>query len=922
MSLNLKQSLAIGTVAFSLLPCSGFAGETAGRSMVWAHNTPWFRPEDYPLYTQGFYNFPLQPAPETGHKMEDSLAEEVKIALNHGVDGFFLDFGGDPGKGPAHWSHLLPFYLKAAEGTPFQVGICMDTKISKDYWVRELKRLLKANGDHPNYPRYNGKYVVCAYQFLQWENQQPGGWTIEEWKQLRAELKEAGIELYIVANAAPLPNEKLDLDRLTRALDAYDCVFLFDAPGHADETPEVNNEKLADFCRKNGKRFMACLHPGYYGAWLWGFNDFYNPFRGFDMFYRMFASARKHKAQWTHLTTWNDLVETAVLPRVFTFGLAHTLKTYSSYLKNSPQPSETPDVLAAYLRELLPGEVLRLELHSLPSQVKSPLTLSGKLYDLSGKAVWTLPPRSVSADQFARAEWVVPTAELAASPVLIPEFTVTAKDYSRTVRTPAVYLVTPWLQNAVTVNVPLAQMLEDFPNTLAVGWNQGILEASVDFDAPEEIRSILLFRNDRPIATFSPELKDGEIQLVSALSDVPRAITVTVENGRILRAVKKGQQNNSVWQNEVLFRWTPDKLETANANFGPHGVTFAGSEDMKIIVTNAKGEKSEFSPVEIANRRRVSNADALFAAEPEMTWLLDSPLAAKKGKKTIRLFAQPPRETDNFFVRIETASGKVHFSAPIYPFAKENRIEPRKILGTLNTLESTSGGSGYAFRNEPEFLTPAPKLPYRKNLLLTRPVSALSVRSGIWHFDGAVNGMETDRYGDRDLAITPEFYVDGGFDGKGKALSFNGERSFLFPARIWPLSGFGTMSFYLKPEKNGVKQSVIFKDGWYDGLSVNLLEDGRVEILRTYLPDLTEQNRLTFQRLTGKTGLKPGEWAKIEIKGDAEKLSLYVNGKLDGTIRQGVFRSHGNGRVSIGGREHLGYIPYRGLFDELVIRGW
>ena len=516
MSLNLKRCLSIGTAAFSLLPFLGSAGEVADRSMVWAHNTPWFQPEDYPLYTQGFYNFPLQPAPETGHKMEDSLAEEVKIALNHGVDGFFLDFGGDPGKGPAHWSHLLPFYLKAAEGTPFQVGICMDTKISKDYWGRELKRLLKANGDHPNYPRYNGKYVVCAYQFLQWENQQPGGWTVEEWKQLRAELKEAGLELYIVANAAPLPNEKLDLDRLTRALDAYDCVFLFDAPGHADETPEVNNEKLADFCRKNGKRFMACLHPGYYGAWLWGFNDFYNPFRGFDMFYRMFVSARKHDAQWTHLTTWNDLVETAVLPRVFTFGLAHTLKNYSSYLKNRPQLSETPDVLAAYLRELLPGEVLRLELHSLPSQAGTPLTLSGKLYDLSGKAVWTLPPQSVSADQFARAEWVVPTAELAASPVLIPEFTVTAGDYARTVRTPAVYLVTPWLQNAVTVNVPLAQMLENFPNTLAVGWNEGILEATVDFDAPEEISSILLFRNDRPIAVFSPELKDGEIQLVSA----------------------------------------------------------------------------------------------------------------------------------------------------------------------------------------------------------------------------------------------------------------------------------------------------------------------------------------------------------------------------------------------------------------------
>ncbi|WP_268878773.1 hypothetical protein [Victivallis lenta] len=41
-----------------------------------------------------------------------------------------------------------------------------------------------------------------------------------------------------------------------------------------------------------------------------------------------------------------------------------------------------------------------------------------------------------------------------------------------------------------------------------------------------------------------------------------------------------------------------------------------------------------------------------------------------------------------------------------------------------------------------------------------------------------------------------------------------------------------------------------------------------------------------------------------------------MNGRL------GAFRSHSNGRVSIGGREHLGYVSYCGLLDELVIRGW
>ncbi len=918
----MKNLFLAAAMLVTLLPFGSSAGEVADRQMIWAHNTPWFNPSDYSVYTQVFYNFPLQRALETGNKWEDGLRDEIKMALDFGVEGFFLDFGGDPNKGPAHWSHTLKFYLKAAEGTPFQVTLCMDTKISKDYWVGELKRLLKENGNHPNFPKFNGKYVICTYQFLQWENQKPNGWTVQEWQALRDELKAAGFDLYIIANFAPLPNEKLNLDRLKRAQNTFDCVYLFDAPGHCDETPEVNNRKLAKFCRENDKLFMADLHPGYYGAWLWGFNDFYNPFRGVDMLHRMFLDAMKHKAQWIHLTTWNDLVETATLPRVFTFGVAHTLKNYSRWIKNKPEFSETPDVVAAYLREVLPGEVLRLELLNLPSKVKTPLKLSGKLYDMNGKAVYTLPEKTVEPDKFATVEWVVPTAGLASSPTLIPEFTAAAEGYSRTVRTPAVYLVSPWLQNAVTVNVPLLQMLEEFPNILSVSQTGAILDAKVSFDAPEEIRNIMLFRNDRPVATFAPELKEGDVQLVTALTGCPKAVSVTVENGRILRAIKKGTQNNSIYRNEVLFRWTPEKLETNTSNFGGHGVTFAGSEDMKIIVTNRQGRESVFLPQEIAVKRRVANADALFSAEPEMTWLLDPPLAMKKGEKTLRIFMRAPQETDNFFVRIETMSGKVYFSSPIYPFAKENRIEKRKILGTNNTLESTSGGSGYALRNEPEFLTPPGELPYSRNRLLSRPLSALGIRSGIWHFDGGVNGVEIDCYGDRDLNIKPEFYVDGGFDGKGKALSFKGKGGILFPARIWPLSGFGTMSVWLKPEAIGTKQSVIFKDGWYDGLHLNILEDGRVEILRTYLQDLTQQSKLTFQRLHSQSMLEPGKWVKIEVRGDAGKLSLYINDALENSVKQGLFRSHGNGRVTLGGSRHIDYVPYRGLLDELVIQGW
>ncbi len=61
---------------------------------------------------------------------------------------------------------------------------------------------------------------------------------------------------------------------------------------------------------------------------------------------------------------------------------------------------------------------------------------------------------------------------------------------------------------------------------------------------------------------------------------------------------------------------------------------------------------------------------------------------------------------------------------------------------------------------------------------------------------------------------------------------------------------------------------------------------------------------------------------KVEVRADAEKFQLYINDKLEATEKLGRFRSHGNGRVTLGGKKHIDYVPYRGLMDELVLCGW
>ena len=310
-------------------------GEVADRNMVWAHNTPWFRPEDNSLYTSWDYNYPLQSVPDSPTIRIDSLKEEFRRAKEAGIDGFFLDLGTDPNRGPFHWSAIVKDYLQAAEGTDFQIGICLDGgNMGVDYEVREVVRMLKENGNHPNYPKYHGRAVLFTYVF-----NQPGTWTAEEWRQIRKGWKDAGLETFLVANLAPWPNRSLDPAELEAYKDTFDAVYMFDSPAHPNEPVAVNNRILKAFCDKNGKMYIPTLHPGYYGAWRLS-NDFYNPFRGADFLYSTYAAAKEIPATWFHVTTWNDQMETALMERAYTFGLVSSLRTYCNDLKGTPQKSK------------------------------------------------------------------------------------------------------------------------------------------------------------------------------------------------------------------------------------------------------------------------------------------------------------------------------------------------------------------------------------------------------------------------------------------------------------------------------------------------------------------------------------------------------------------------------------------------------
>lgn len=885
------------------------AGEVGNRKMVFAHNTPWFRPSDGSLFSDWYFNYPLAQVKDTPEKEQEGLNLDVRNAIAAGLDGMFLDFGASANGAPCTWWWTLGMYLKAAEGTDFQVGMCLDHPSSAEYWGNEIVRILKLNGNHPNYPRCGGKYVLCTYCFLPM--------TPETWRGIRRIAKDAGFELYVIANVAPMPKEELDLVRLDRYLDCFDCLYMFDSPGHAPKPPRVNNRILSEYCAKKGKRFMPCLHPGYYGAWLVG-NDFYGPFRGIDQLWDTYDTAREVMPQWIHMTTWNDLMETAVLERAYTFGQVRLVRYFAEELKGLKPVSKNPEVIVAYHREEIPGTLLRFEAASLPCVVGDGAPtlpeISGRLLTQTGECVYSFESRVLKADVFSRVEWLVPTTELAKYPELTPEFTVKSAAGVRTVKTPAVYFVSSWNQNAVTVTVPLNRMVEDFANTFSVQRRGSGITAEIAFDSPEPIRRATLVRNDRPLAVFSRNVETNEYLLPVSITDVDKPSFLVVKGGHVVRAVKKGQSkaHPACYQ----FDWNKTSIFTDNTNYGPIGATFAGSEDATITLKPKDGSAPvRVSLRELSERQRIKTEHGTLFVRPDMTHLDEPALEMTKGKLSVNVFQRAFEPRDRYYVRYETMSGRVFMTPTIHPFADTRESVRLPILETDTSLETSSGCAGLCYFGGNEFLTPREQVPVKGFKVREAEVSSLINRRIHWAFDG--DGVEES--GNFAVNVKDSLLATNGVSGG--CLVFRGDDNIGLPSRTWPIGGFGHIGFYLNPcPYMGEKQCIVNKDGWSDGLLVALLPDGRLEVTREYNADPSRETVHGKDVLVSRTKLAPGRWTRVAIDADAVHLTLSLDGKVDGSIPLRAIRSYGNGRVYIGGGAP-DTKPYRGLFDELEIEG-
>ena len=867
----------------ALALCMGVAGAQAGevtaRRMTWAHYVPWLTPDNVSQDPDRWVNAPVY---ERG---DDPFRDEISRAMAAGIDGFFMDIVCYEDSA-AFWD-LRPF-LKAAEGTDFQVAICLDKKVSVEATVRHLVRMLGTYGDHPNYPKADGRYVVNAYTFL--------GHSPEEWREILDGCRAEGFPIYLVANTETF-FEPYDDARLEPYTGIFDAIYYFSLTGLAGIPSEEENRRAADFCRRHGKRYMPCLHPGYFGAWMRGRNDCYQPFRGVDRLFDHLQSAMTFAGEspWLHVTTWNDHDETTLQPRRLTPADGLLLAAYANAYHGRP-PAEAPEVVFAYHREELPGTLIRIEAQRLASAATGPIEVEGVLRGPDGNVAESLSPRRLAGD-WNRCEWQIDSATLAGWSHLVPDVAVKWAGAVRRGKLQPIFLRTPWLEHPETIKTALRFRRDNVRADWSLSQTGNVLTAEVSFKSPVIVRRAILYRNDRPLGQFMREAPSSPRLAVCYASQ--NFTRLGVENGRLLSVVKCGETNGS-----PNFTWDAGK---ADSKMTPAWMRFSAlieaPPDAVVTLSGCNWKKTlSATPPELAQRRVLADAPVTLRLSPDCTLREMPALDRMEGRFTLSLYAREPYPADAYWISFECADGTVAETPVRQPYVGAPTETP--IVVTATTRETSSGACGRPDRKEWLEQPMAPQDSVRDVTL-----AGGARRHAHWSFEGA--GADTG--GDRPiLGIPDDMYVDG-HDGRG--LRFDGTRAVALPRQLWP-TGAWRISAWLNPDPPDGKRRIIFgKNGWHDGVSLALDGEGRLAATFSSGDGYADEKR--FEAMAHRP-LEPGKWSLVELVCDARVLRIWVNGEDLASVDIPPVRRYGNLTVFLGAPE-ASAPSYCGLLDELDI---
>ena len=816
--------------------------DVSDRRMVWAHYVPWESPENHSLGVKKHYNFPVFSSPTSC-----PYRQEFEKAMEQGVEGFFVDVVVHPNGTVSYWD--LREMLDSAMGTEFQIGFCLDVKTSVSNQVLAINKMLDAYGDHPNYPRWKDAYVVMTYTFR--------AWTPQEWREIRSGVESNGRKIFLIANLTTAYKE-FKRDGVEKYLDVIDMAYNFNNGGLSGQDPAWIDAEIADVLSRRGKTFMGTVWPGYYGAWLNGRNDFYQPYCGVDRAMTGYLSARKLDTPWLHVTTWNDYDETAFAPRRLSTGTRALTKAFSKEIRRLPPAKET-DVIFAYHREEFPGTLLRIEAMRLPSLERTPVLVSGVLNPAGLGAGVALAEKTLTG-AWDRVEWLIPTTELSRFPALVPQLRMKCSDgrYKRG-SFPAIHFVEPWYEDAETVRMTFGDVA-DVDGRLSVSYEQGKIVARMSFKSDKAIRRAVLFRNARPIGQFRSS--DGRPQMNLQLAG-KGTCALSVDKAKIV-----GANRLFACKGKSGFDWDSQRFTLKKVpKWAYAGLRVEGDEDSVVNLAVGK-EKARITLGDLARARRMSVGAFTCEVACDLTLYDDEPLRGlmqSKGELVMRCVDRAPAYNDVFWVRYEFDDGVAAATAPIWPFAISSQPRLRNVVETAVTLEKSWGASGQPGRSE--MLTPFDNLPVKRTKIVQTAVSPLIVRSAEWRKDALVNLK-----GDRALTRSKEHVK--------------------LPLRMWPSGNFDVVLKYRVSAIDGRPRKIIEKVGGMDGPELSLLSNGCLRVEYTY--GGVKETDILRSGASGHLPVADGLYHEIRISGDCRKIRLLVDGVEDCCFDIEPIRTYGN----------------------------
>ncbi|HEX2951660.1 MAG TPA: endo-1,3-alpha-glucanase family glycosylhydrolase, partial [Armatimonadota bacterium] len=659
---------------------------------VWAHYVPWDDWNQTPLAAKSYYDFPL--AHPTGDLQQD-YRQEIDAAMQLGINGFLVDvIRGDV------FSYQAKNILKAAQRTNFTVSICLDGfPDTAEQYAQKIADFLSSVNDEPNLARIDGKPLLTTF----WAYRQPPAY----WQTFRKELTKRGIQVFLVAD--PVPVTDAPGTGTTAYPGCFDMLYSFTSlEGMANDArglfPYLAKQAQTD---TSTGRWMACVSPGYIGAWpFMGINDYYNGFRGIDKFWDNWALAAKLNSPWIHLTTWNDLIETPLQPMTFQFHTYPELTRYWIARWRGKEPTATtPRLYLAYQREQVVGTVQRIELVSLPSTTKS-FTVTLELRDITGKTLCTLPAKTFPGNEAIRRDWAVPTAAFAKTPIVEPVLHVTADRTIFVRRLPFFTLRTGWIANKSSIRVPVHEMSDGNARLSLTKDPAGNLQAALTLQSPSTVRQVTLWRNDRPFGNFSAQSPSGvtyHLGFIYLRNDT--TIKMSLTGGTILNAYYAGDS-----QARQDLHWSPKSLSVIFQRDRQLAVDVLDSDDATLNVSVGDAPAQSISMVALRHGPidlKDAHGDALCRLVPDEIGCLAMvapPLELKQANLSGQWYTKNTFPTDLFYARCETADGRFFYSNVVAPFCA-TALVPTTILQTAETLDGGAiGGGGFgAFFTTPPF---------------------------------------------------------------------------------------------------------------------------------------------------------------------------------------------------------------------------